>query len=317
MSDELSIGNVRFNKNDVAGQKVSTTDAGDRLYSVFLKNGTKVHFYDQQASSNASVTVGYDSGNKNKYGTAFNGIQGMTIEGSNKDDYYHLMNCDYYEVETRGGGKDEVRIVNTKGNPTSATTRKDTLDNVYTVDTSNGISMSEGVFVREQKPINTTSPKPNPNNGVTTIKDNLKGLTPEATLVTSQNCELRSYKDANGNTVVRVDYNNDDPEELFAEEEVISPDGKLISFTERSSDGNGVNGYVCFDKYVYDENEDLVKLVTTEYENGKLVSTKEVSAEEFEENSVLVGSVMPGIVIEDTERKNFLEARGAKMAGRR
>ena len=152
MSDDvILIGNVRFYKDDVASSSTSRTADGSKLYSVFLKNGTKVHFYDQGVGSNASVMAGFDMGTKQE-GTAFAGIMGMVIEGSDKDDYYHVLNCDYYEVNIEGGGKDEVRVVNTNGGKQqSANVNRDINDNAYTVDTSNGISRSEGWFIRKKK----------------------------------------------------------------------------------------------------------------------------------------------------------------------
>ena len=157
--------------------------------------------------------------------------------------------------------------------------------------------------------------KPNAGTAMT-IKDNLANLQQVASIVTKQDNAVREYKDADGNTVIRVDYMNDDPEEFFAEEEVRSPEGRLISYTERASDGKGPNGYVVFDKYVYDETGNLSKVVTTEYENGKLISTKEAPPTPENEGR-LVATVMPGIVIPDTEMREFLEARGATMVGNR
>ena len=313
MGDEIFIGNVRFNKSDIVKSTTSRTADGSKLYSVFLKNGTKMHFYDQNANSNARVIIGYDVGNENKYGTSFAGIQGMVIEGSDKDDYYHLRDCDYYEVNIEGGGKDEVRIVNTDGEPQSATVNNDYQDNAYTVDTSQHISMSEGFFISDnlKKPeiVNNNNNKPPQRIGA-----DLADLRPVTSIVTQQNNEIREYKDVDGNTVIRVDYMNDDPEELYAEEEVISPDGRLISYTKRSSDGQGVKGSVWFDKYIFDENGKPSKVIVTRYDNGKLVYTKE-RAPESEEDATLVATVMPGIVIEDSEMRQFLEERGATLVG--
>lgn len=317
MGDEIFIGNVRFNKSDIVKSTTSRTADGSKLYSVFLKNGTKMHFYDQNANSNARVIIGYDVGNENKYGTSFAGIQGMVIEGSDKDDYYHLRDCDYYEVNVKNGGKDEVRVVNTEGEPQNASVNSDYRDNVYTVDTSRNISMSEGFFISDNlKPrtknseiVNNSHNKPPQR-----IGSDLADLRPVTSIVTQQNNEICEYKDADGNTVIRVDYMNNDPEELYAEEEVISTEGRLISYTKRMSDGQGVKGSVWFDKYIFDENGKPSKVIVTRYDNGKLVYTKE-RAPESEEDATLVVTIMPGIVIEDTEMRQFLEERGATLVG--
>lgn len=320
--NDISIGNVRFNKNDVQRHSVSVDKDGDSIYSVFLKNGTSIKFFKQEKGSKASVVVGYDTGNQNKYGTAFSGIQGLSIQGSNKDDYYHLSNCDYYNIDVRGGGKDEVRIFNPTNLPDSAEIKRDATDKLSSVNPGDAFSRSEGFFIEKDLYDNnsTTPSKPvknKPNAGTAkTIKDNLANLQQVASIVTKQDNAVREYKDADGNSVIRVDYMNDDPEEFFAEEEVRSPEGRLISYTERASDGKGPNGYVVFDKYVYDETGNLSKVVTTEYENGKLISTKEAPPTSENEGR-LVATVMPGIVIPDTEMREFLEARGVTMVGNR
>lgn len=164
-NDTLLIGNVRFNKDDVKSSSVGKDSDGDNVYSVFLKNGTQIKFRDQKASAKAQVTVGYDQGNEGKYGTAFSGIVGLSVQGSDKDDYYHLYDCDYYYLDVTNGGKDEVRVVNTKGEPKSATIKKDSADKVYNVDTSHGISRSEGWF---------TKYKSNPDDEVKPREDEVK-----------------------------------------------------------------------------------------------------------------------------------------------
>lgn len=320
--NDISIGNVRFNKNDVKSKSVSIDKDGDNIYSVFLKNGTSISFRKQDKDANASVTVGYDMGNNNKYGTAFSGIVGLSIQGSDKDDYYHLSNCDYYDIDVKGGGNDEVRVFNPMYEPDYANITKDAGDNVKTINGKDGFSMSEGFFVEKPFDDNPVAPpKPvknrsntNTNNTVKTLKDNLSDLRPITSFVSDQDNAVREYRDADGNTVIRVDYLNDDPEEFFAEEEVRSPEGRLISYTSRFSDGNGPNGYVGFDKYVYDEIGNLSKVITTTYEKGKLISTKEAPPTP-EQETKLVGIVYPGHVIPDTQMRDFLESRGATMVG--
>lgn len=315
----ISIGNVRFNENDVKRKSVSIDKDGDNIYSVFLKNGTSISFRKQDKDANASVTVGYDLGNNNKYGTAFSGIVGLSIQGSDKDDYYHLSNCDYYDIDVKGGGNDEVRVFNPIYEPDYANIKKDDGDNLTTINGKDVFSTSEGVFVEKLPDDNQKTPpkpptnKPTPNTSQT-IKGNLSNLKPIASIVTEQDNAVREYRDADGNTVIRVDYMNDDPEELFAEEEVRSPEGHLISYTERSSDGGGVNGTVYFNKYIFDEMGNVSKIVETKYEKGKLVSTNEQKPDPNAE-AKLIGIVNPGIVIPDTEMREFLESRGATMVG--
>ena len=41
----------------------------------------------------------------------FMGIKGLNIEGSERKDSYDLYNCDDYNIDTRGGGKDKINLI--------------------------------------------------------------------------------------------------------------------------------------------------------------------------------------------------------------
>ena len=146
MADEqISIGNVSFYKCDIKSSNVRYQD-GQKINCVFLKNGTKMEFKDQRAESRANVVIGQDmSANGQKFGTKFEGIKGLSIEGSNRDDYYYLNHCEDHYVNVEGGGQDEVRIVN-KGKP-KGTINADYDDKVSNLDLNNGFSMNEGFFM--------------------------------------------------------------------------------------------------------------------------------------------------------------------------
>lgn len=147
---KISIGNVSFYKNDVKESSVVYKD-GQKLNCVFLNDGTKITFKDQKADANASVTMGNYGGPtqlENKRGTGFFGIQGLTVEGSNYDDYYHLFNCDDFNVDTRGGGHDEVRVFNNNGKNTNGVLKTDGNDRTSTEDNPRIINNSEGFFIR-------------------------------------------------------------------------------------------------------------------------------------------------------------------------
>ena len=129
----------------------------------------------------------------------------------------------------------------------------------------------------------------------------------------------RVYTDSDGNTVIRVDYGNDDPEEFFEEEEVRTPDGKLVSYTEVSySDLDGEKkGIRYFDKHVFDKNGNEIEIITTKYEHGKLVST---TREKPKEGMSLVGHVHTGIPVDgfwgDPELQKFVQEHGGSIVGR-
>ena len=149
---KISIGNVSFDKNDVKESMVQYKD-GQKLNCVFLKNGTKITFKDQEADARASVKTGSYAGGSEadsmKSGTGFFGIKGLTIEGSNKDDYYHLTDCDDFDVDTRGGGSDSVRIFNHANHKVNnSSIRNDANDNISVADNKNFINMNEGLFIK-------------------------------------------------------------------------------------------------------------------------------------------------------------------------
>ena len=147
---KISIGNVSFYKSDVKESSVMYKD-GQKLNCVFLNDGTKITFKDQKKDANASVEMGtYQDPTQlgNRRGTGFFGIQGLTIEGSNYDDYYHLFNCDDFNVDTKGGGHDEVRVFNNNGKHTNGVLKTDGNDRTSTGDNPVIVNGSEGLFFR-------------------------------------------------------------------------------------------------------------------------------------------------------------------------
>ena len=146
-SEQIKIGNVSFYSSDVKTSNV-TYKNGEKINCVFLKNGTKLEFKDQKADSKASVQMGYDSGNDNKYGTGFIGIKGLSIEGSQSSDYYHLTNCDDYNINVENGGKDEVRI-HDMSNKVNGTINADYDDKITFSHNDKFINMNEGFFIRK------------------------------------------------------------------------------------------------------------------------------------------------------------------------
>ena len=147
---KINIGNVSFYKSDVQESSVEYKN-GEKINCVFLSDGTKITFKDQKADANASVEMGVYGGPtqlENKRGAGFFGIQGLTIEGSNYDDYYHLFNCDDFNVDTRGGGHDEVRVFNNNGKNANGELKTDGNDRTSTDDNPKITNNSEGFFIR-------------------------------------------------------------------------------------------------------------------------------------------------------------------------
>ena len=148
-ANKISIGNVSFFKSDV---KSSTTihQNGEKLNCVFLQNGTKITFKDQDKNARAGVKTGTYGGTTKlggQNGTGFFGIKGLTVEGSKKDDFYHLTNCDDFDVDVRGGGNDEVQVFNNNGKSVNGVIHRDGGDEEIIKD-GGIIDMNEGLFMR-------------------------------------------------------------------------------------------------------------------------------------------------------------------------
>ena len=145
-NEQIKIGNVSFYKADIKDTSVVYKN-GEKFNCVWLQNGTKMEFKDQKRDANAGVTTGYDSGNDGKYGTGFSNITGLYVEGSNGNDYYHVSNCEDYNIDVKDGRADEVRILQHGTAP--GTVNADSADTVDFVDDSM-INMNEGFFIRKE-----------------------------------------------------------------------------------------------------------------------------------------------------------------------
>lgn len=139
---QINIGGVQFNKNDVAKSEVVKQKDGKVSYSVFLRDGTKM-VYPAQANKNEAIVSMYDKTEKSPmgysvmdgefkmdYGTDptminperktgdveidFYRINGAEITGTNKKDDYTLRGCRNSKVDISQDDKkiDSVHIMN-------------------------------------------------------------------------------------------------------------------------------------------------------------------------------------------------------------
>lgn len=129
-----------------------------------------------------------------------------------------------------------------------------------------------------------------PNNNVQIVNNNSNGLTRVAGGVTKHNNEFGIFKDAQGNSIARIDYQNNDAPNIFDEEEVRSKDGKLKSRTSRSYIDDGTSYYK---KYEYDENENLKNVTETTCDaSGNVIKTTNKPVKDVPE---LEGHVSVGV----------------------
>ena len=97
--------------------------------------------------------------------------------------------------------------------------------------------------------------------------------------ITKENNAFGIFKDKDGNSVYRVDYRNNDADNIYDEEEVRNSEGKLVSYTKRGhseKDSKNPNNINYYTKYEYDENENLIKITEIQCDyKGNVISTKD------------------------------------------
>lgn len=153
-----------------------------------------------------------------------------------------------------------------------------------------------------------------PNNNVQIVNNNNNGLTRIDGGVTKFNNEFGIFKDAQGNSIARIDYHNNDAPNIFDEEEVRSKDGKLKSRTSRAHTFEGDLSY--YKKYEYNENEELTRISVTKCDaSGKVLDKYDISPDE---EPSIVGHVGLGVSEEDGDKelKAKMDEYGFKTAGR-
>lgn len=130
-NNNINIGGVNFNKNDVQKSEVIKQD-GKEMNSVFLNDGTQVVYPNQKAENNASIMQGFgkksewvpnDRPNNAAYKsvtvedqsykeTTFNKLENAQITGTQGKDDYKLNDCKDTQVNISqdDGIKDTVTI---------------------------------------------------------------------------------------------------------------------------------------------------------------------------------------------------------------
>ena len=129
--------------------------------------------------------------------------------------------------------------------------------------------------------------------------------------------EFTALEDKDGNTVLRVDYGNNEPNNFFDEEEVRSPDGKLISYTTQAhSDGEKTERW--FKTVYFDNNGEISRIEEKTYVNGKLTNTENIP---IEKDTVLVASVQIKIAHssdgwQEPELQKLVQEHGGQVIGK-
>lgn len=154
--EKLSIGNVSFYKNDIKSYEVKH-QGNTNFNTVFMKDGTKITFFDQKAEDNPSIMMGIDGTvNGSKKGIKFSNVSLHSLTGTDKEDYYYMSHSDVYSIDLGGdkGNGDELKFVYNNDTRKSLSSpryvNKDADDKIIDVNLSKQkiINMNEGFFFR-------------------------------------------------------------------------------------------------------------------------------------------------------------------------
>lgn len=157
--------------------------------------------------------------------------------------------------------------------------------------------------------------------GATSSQQNSNQQTEQLTVIKSAvtkkyGNEFTALKDKDGNTVLRVDYGNNDPDNFFDEEEVRSPDGKLISYTTQTHSG-GEKTERWLKTVYFDNDGNISRIEEKTYVKGKLTKTENLPIESEPE---LVATVHIGVTPSDgwgdPELQNLVREHGGQVIGR-
>ena len=153
MADEIQmIGNVQFYKSDIAKTSVKTNEIGTKTNTVFMKDGTKIEFSDQQITDPKkmpSVMMGRDGAVSNApQGIKFSNFGSGKVTGTPNKDYYYFENSGLTVNVAEGDNADTMKVVHKRGENTPLIF-KDSGDKQVNVDMNNGlINMNEGLWLR-------------------------------------------------------------------------------------------------------------------------------------------------------------------------
>lgn len=150
MTDEIQmIGNVQFYKSDISKTSVSTNALGTKINTVFMKDGTKIEFSDQQITDPKkmpSVMIGRDGTGHS--GIKFSDFYSGKVTGTPNKDYYYFENSGLTVNVADSDNADTMKVVHRRGENTPLIF-KDSGDKQINVDMNKGpINMNEGLWLR-------------------------------------------------------------------------------------------------------------------------------------------------------------------------
>ena len=147
-------------------------------------------------------------------------------------------------------------------------------------------------------------------NALTTNRENLTRLDGG---ITQKNNAFGIFKDSNGNSVYWIDYRNNDTDNTYDEEEVRTPDGRLVSFTKRGYDED----FMYYKKFVYDENDNLIKVTETKCDkSGNIIASKDLPLDKQLEIHSFLHISDNGDNVTDKALWEKLKEWGANIIGR-
>lgn len=110
--EKISIGGISFYKNDVKEYQVKNK-GNESINTVFMKDGTKVEYFDQSPDKKASIMMGYDMAKNNTKGIKFSNCNLHSLTGTPNKDYYYMDKTSTNKFDLGGdeGNADELKFV--------------------------------------------------------------------------------------------------------------------------------------------------------------------------------------------------------------
>lgn len=96
--EQISIGGVNFRGSDVKKSTVKKSEDGNKMFCVWLENGTKIEYPEQKDGKVDTYSHGFL---KKDYHTVLNNLNGAKIIGSENDDTYSLYYCKGTQVDVK------------------------------------------------------------------------------------------------------------------------------------------------------------------------------------------------------------------------
>lgn len=110
----VKFGGVNYNANDVTKHSVKTDANGKKTYSVFLKNGVKIEYPEQNPQNNARLCryeLGFWDSLSDDTATGLWRLDRAKVTGTSEDDLIYMNECTNCQVDISKDDNDDRVII--------------------------------------------------------------------------------------------------------------------------------------------------------------------------------------------------------------